>query len=506
MARDPVLETLRDAIGDTRVLTDPAIVAGYVGDWTGRFVGRTAAVVRPVSTAGVAAVVEICARYGTPLVPQGGNTGLVGGGVPTRGEIVLSLRGFSDTLSVDAAAAQATVGAGVLVSSLHRAASAAGLAYGVDLASRDSATVGGTVATNAGGLRVLRHGDTRTQLLGVEAVLGDGSVVSHLAGLPRDNTGYHLPSLLAGSEGTLGVVTAVRVRLVPATRARAVGLLGFASVERAVTAASQLRNGLPALAAAELMLSPGLELVIHACHLSRPLRGRHPAYLLVEIADETGVYAGGGVTAGGIPGSTVGDAGVGGAGIGGGSLVGRATVLETLADAVASLPGVQDASLAGDARGCRALWAYRERHTESINTFGTPVKMDVTLPLGVLPSFVETVPASVAGIAPEARTWLFGHVAEGNVHVNVTGTGSGGRSRGRSTGGDAEDRRIEDAVFGLVADNGGSISTEHGIGTAKRRWLPLNRSPSEIAAFRRLKQALDPAGILNPNVLLPAAP
>ncbi|WP_131767803.1 FAD-binding oxidoreductase [Candidatus Protofrankia californiensis] len=496
MARDHVLETLRDAIGDTPVLTDPDIMAGYVGDWTGRFVGRTAAVVRPANTAGVAAVVEICARHETPLVPQGGNTGLVGGGVPTRGEIVLSLRGLTDTLSVDAAAAQATVGAGVLVSALHAAASAAGLAYGVDLASRDSATVGGTVATNAGGLRVLQHGDTRAQLLGVEAVVGDGSIISHLAGLPRDNTGYHLPSLLAGSEGTLGVVTAVRVRLVPATRARAVGLLGFASVEQAVTAASLLRNGLPALAAAEFMLSPGLDLVIRACHLSRPLRGRHAAYLLIEIADKTGAYAvGSGTAVGGIPGSGTASRNIAGRGITGTGSAGRATVLETLADAVAGLPGVQDASLAGDARGCRALWAYRERHTESISTFGTPVKMDVTLPLAVLPSFVETVPATVTGIAPEARTWLFGHVAEGNVHVNVTGTG-----------GEAEDRRIEDAVFGLVADNGGSISTEHGIGTAKRRWLPLNRSPSEIAAFRRIKQALDPAGILNPNVLLPDAP
>ncbi len=496
MARDHVLETLRDAIGDTRVLTDPDIMAGYVRDWTGRFLGRTAAVVRPTNTAEVAAVVEICAGHETPLVPQGGNTGLVGGGIPARGEIVLSLRGLTETLSVDAAAAQATVGAGIRVSALHSAASAASLAYGVDLASRDSATVGGTVATNAGGLRVLQHGDTRAQLLGVEAVVGDGSIVSHLAGLPRDNTGYHLPSLLAGSEGTLGVVTAVRVRLVPATRARAVGLLGFASVEQAVAAASMLRNGLPALAAAEFMLSPGLDLVIRACHLSRPLREKHAAYLLVEIADETGAYvAGSGAAAGGIPGSGTAGRSIAGRGIAGTDSAGRATVLETLADAVAGLPGVQDASLAGDKRGCRALWAYRERHTESISTFGTPVKMDVTLPLAVLPSFVETVPATVAGIAPEARTWLFGHVAEGNVHVNVTGTD-----------GDAEGRRIEDAVFGLVADNGGSISTEHGIGTAKRRWLPLNRSPSEIAAFRRIKQALDPAGILNPNVLLPDAP
>ncbi|WP_131747425.1 FAD-binding oxidoreductase [Frankia sp. Cppng1_Ct_nod] len=458
-----VLTILRDAVDATCVLTDPDVMTGYVRDWTGRFVGRTAAVVRPANTAQVAAVVQACAQHEVALVPQGGNTGLAGGGVPTRGEILLSLRGLSDILQVDVAAGQATVGAGVPVGVLREAASAAGLGYGVDLASRDSATVGGTVATNAGGLRVLRYGDTRAQLLGVEAVLGDGSVVSHLAGLARDNTGYHLPSLLAGSEGTLGVVTAVRVRLTPATRARAVGLIGLASVPDAVAAASLLRNGLPGLAAAELMLPPGIDLVMRACRLSPPLRGTHAAYLLVEVT-----------------GDAPGEDGAGGNG-----------PLDILADAVAGLPGVADASLADDRPGREALWAYRERHTESINTCGTPVKMDVTVTPDALPSFVEAVPAAVRAVAPEASTWLFGHVAEGNVHVNVTGAAGVGE-------------RVEDTVFRLVAERGGSISTEHGIGTAKRRWLPLNRSPAEIAAFRRIKQALDPAGILNPNVLLPA--
>ncbi|WP_322780170.1 FAD-binding oxidoreductase [Frankia sp. Cas4] len=457
MSRNQVVQTLQDAVGDARVLTDPEVMAGYVRDWTGRFVGRTCAVVRPVDTAQVAAIVEACAHLEVALVPQGGNTGLVGGGVPTRGEVVLSLRGLGEPLWIDAAAGQATVGAGVPVGVLRAAASAAGLAYGVDLASRDSATIGGTVATNAGGLRVLQYGDTRAQLLGVEAVLGDGSVVSHLTGLSRDNTGYHLPSLLAGSEGTLGVVTAVRVRLVPATRARAVGLLGLASVPDAVTVASLLRNSLPGLAAAELMLTAGLDLVAETCALPRPLRGTHPAYLLVEV---------GGDTADGE------------------------TPLNTLAEAVAGLAGVRDASLAGDQRGCQALWSYRERHPESINTLGTPVKMDVTLPLAGLPTFIDAVPATVTAIAPQARTWLFGHVAEGNVHVNVTGAETAGE-------------RVEDGVFRLVAASGGSISTEHGIGTAKRRWLPLNRSPVEIAMFRRIKQALDPVGILNPNVLIP---
>ncbi|WP_239311152.1 MULTISPECIES: FAD-binding oxidoreductase [unclassified Frankia] len=457
MSRNQLVQTLRNTVGDARVLTDPEIMAGYVRDWTGRFVGRTVAVLRPVDTAQVAAIVQVCAEHEIPLVPQGGNTGLVGGGVPTRGEIVLSLRGLADPPLIDTAAGQATVGAGVPISVLRAAASAAGLAYGVDLASRDTATIGGTVATNAGGLRVLRYGDTRAQLLGVEAVLGDGSVVSHLAGLARDNTGYHLPSLLAGSEGTLGVITAARVRLVPAARARAVGLLGLASVPDAVAAASLLRNSLPGLAAAELMLAAGLDLVTEACGLSRPLRGTHAAYLLVEVS---------------------GDAADG------------ETPLNTLAEAVAGLAGVTDASLAGDQRGCEALWAYRERHTESISTHGTPVKMDVTLPLAGLPAFVEAVPDTVRSIAPRARAWLFGHVAEGSVHVNVTGAGTAGEW-------------VEDSVFRLVAANGGSISTEHGIGTAKHRWLPLNRSPVEIAVFRRIKKAFDPAGILNPNVLVP---
>jgi FAD/FMN-containing dehydrogenase len=447
-----VLARLRGIVGPGHVMVDPAVTAGYARDWTGRFVGTTPAVVRPADTAEVAAVIRVCAESGIPVVPQGGNTGLVGGGVPTRGEIVLSLRRLAGEVGVDAVAATATAGAGVPVGVLRAAAGAAGLAYGVDLASRDSATVGGTVATNAGGMRVLRHGDTRAQLRGVEAVLGDGSVVSHLGGLARDNTGYHLPSLLAGSEGTLGIVTRVCVRLVAASPDRAVGLLGMASVPAAVAAAARLRDELTGVEAVELMLAAGLELVLQVSGSRPPLRDSHAAYLLVEVggSDATGA----------------------------------------LADAVAGLAGVEDAALATDRSGRAALWAYRERHTESINTLGPPVKMDVTLPLAGLEAFIQAVPGVVEAAVPGTRTWLFGHIAEGSVHVNVTGAGAAGE-------------RVEDAVFRLVASSGGSISTEHGIGTAKRRWLPLTRSATELATFRRLKQALDPAGILNPNALIP---
>ena len=442
-------------VGRDHVLTDPDVVAGYCVDWTGRFRGFTPAAVRPASTAEVAAVVDACRRAGAAVVPQGGNTGLVGGGVPLAGEVVLSLRRLAAIEPVDEGAGQVTAGAGAALGDVQRAALAAGWAYGVDLGSRDSATVGGSIATNAGGSRVLRHGDTRAQVVGVEAVLADGSVVSHLAGLVKDNTGYHLPSLLCGSEGTLGIVTAARLRLVPRTDERVVALLAFEDVGAAVDAAGALRRALPALEAAELVLQGGVALVCATLGLAPPFPAPHSAYVLVEAA-------------------------------------GRSSPLDQLAESVVALAGVADAAVADDPRRRAELWRYREGHTEAINTLGAPHKLDVTLPFDALAAFVADVPAAVAAVAPAARTWLFGHVADGNVHVNVTGVAP-------------DDMAADDAVLGMVVDRGGSISSEHGIGTAKKAWLARTRSPAELAAFRALKTALDPAGILNPNVLLPPA-
>jgi FAD/FMN-containing dehydrogenase len=447
-----VIERLREIAGP-ELIVDPDVIASYTTDWTRRFVGQTSAVVRPVSTEAVAAVITTCRELGVAVVPQGGNTGLVGGGVPLRGEVVLSLANLAALEPVDAMAGQVTAGGGVTLSAVHRAARDAGWAYGVDLASRDSATVGGTVATNAGGVHVLRYGGTRSQVLGVEAVLGTGSVVSHLGGLVKDNTGYDLPGLLCGSEGTLAVVTAARLRLVPAMDQRTVAVLAFATVAHALGASVVLRQALSTLEACELFLSAGLDLVCSVTGLGPPFATPHPVYLLVELAD-------------------------------------RVDPTDALAAAVDSVPGVQDVVVATDPSRRAGLWRYREAHTEAINTLGPPHKLDVTLPIRALAEFVGAVPGAVRAVAPAAETWLFGHVGDGNIHVNVSGLAP-------------DDDRVDDAVVGMVADAGGSISAEHGIGTAKKRWLHLSRSVAEIKAFRSIKRALDPDGILNPNVLLP---
>jgi FAD/FMN-containing dehydrogenase len=436
------------------VLADPDMVVGFVNDWTGRFRGHTPAVVRPGSVAEVAAVVTICRELGLALVPQGGNTGLVGGGVPLAGEIVLSLRRLDAITEVDADGGQITAGAGVTVATLHDAAGRAGWGYGVDLASRDSATVGGTIATNAGGLRVIRYGDTRRQLVGIEAVLGTGDTVSHLAGLRKDNTGYHLPSLLCGSEGTLGIVTAARLDLVPRADHRVVALLGFDGVQPAVSALGPLRRSLPALAAAELFFDDGLALVCESTGVPAPFEARHQAYLLVEVADQR-------------------------------------DPMDGLTAALGSIGEVADVAIAADPAPMQRLWHYREAHTEAINRLGAPHKLDVTLPTGALAEFVPEVRSIIARVDPGARAWLFGHAGDGNIHVNVTGVAP-------------DDERVDEAVLRLVSGMGGSISAEHGIGTAKRAWLHLNRSDTEMRAFRSLKRALDPDSVLNPGVLLPA--
>jgi FAD/FMN-containing dehydrogenase len=460
---------LIDVVGRHHVLTDPELCASYETDWTGRFAGRAAAVVRPGSTDEVAAVLALLDGAGRPVVPQGGNTGLVGGGVPLHGEVVLSLRRLSDIGPVDAAAGQITAGAGATAAAVDVAAAGAGLAFGVDLAARDSATVGGMAATNAGGLRMLRYGGMRAQTAGVEAVLADGRVVSHLGGLSKDNTGYDLAGLLAGSEGTLAVITRLRLRLVPRLEHRTTGLLAFADADTALAALVALRRRLPeTLEAVELFLAGGVALVCGHLGIGPPFGRLDPVYLLVEVAaahDPTDELA------------------------------------EAVVDAVGerALDGAVEAEPAGRAR----LWRYREAHTEAINAAGVPLKLDVTLPAGELGRFLADVPAAVEGVAAGARCVLFGHAADGNVHVNVLGVDVLGAGAGAGEGGPAA--AVEDAVLRLVARLGGSISSEHGIGAAKRRWLHLNRSPAEIDTFRAIKRALDPAGILNPHVLLPEA-
>lgn len=454
MALDPAVEReLVEVVGRPHVVTDPEATASATTDWTGRFVGATPAVVRPGSADESAAVLGICRRHQVALVPQGGNTGLVGGGVPLAGEVVVSLVRLANVDPVDSLSRQLTAGAGATLARVQDAARRAGFRYAVDLAARDSATIGGTVATNAGGLHLVRFGGTRQQVIGVQAVLGTGDRVDWMAGLVKDNTGYHLPSLLCGSEGTLGLVTAVRLRLIERRDAQVAAMLAFSSVDDAVAASSDLLLRAPSVEAAELVLDDGLRLVCDSFALPPPFDRPWPAYVLVDAA---------GVT----------------------------DPTDELAAAIDSLSGVADVAVATDSVRRAALWRYREEHTTAINAVGPPHKLDVTVPHAALAAFVTDIPGRVAAVAPEARTWLFGHVGDGNIHVNITGLAP-------------DDERVDEVVLGAVADLRGSISAEHGIGTAKRRWLHLTRSPGEIAAMRAIKAALDPAGICNPDALLP---
>ena len=445
-------QVLAEAVGTDHVLADPSLRASYETDWTRRFHGAARCVVRPGATAEVAAVVGACAAENVAVCVQGGNTGLVGGSVPVDGAVLLSTSRLRDLGDVDPLAAQVTVGAGVPLAVLQKHVRAAGFDVGVDFAARESCSVGGMVATNAGGERVLRYGTMRAQLLGVEAVLADGSVVSRLGGLPKDNTGYDVVSLLAGSEGTLGVVTRMRLRLVPLLAGRAVALVAVDDTAAAVDVVRRLRDRLPSLEAAELFFADGLALVREKAALAAPFATEHPAYLLVECAQHD-------------------------------------DPTDELLTALDDCDGVIDATVASDPRGRHALWAYRESHTEAINAAGVPVKLDVAVPLPSLAAAVAELPSTVAAVVPDARTILFGHVNEGNLHVNVLGAVDEGEA-------------VSEAVLKLVASYGGSISAEHGVGRAKREWLSLSRSTEEIAMMRSIKNALDPRGLLNPGVLL----
>ncbi len=451
---------LQSAVGPEHVLLDPDLRASYETDWTGRFSGESRAIVRPATTTEVARVLEACGGARVPVVVQGGNTGLVGGSVPPPGQtdnppVVLVTTRLTELGDVSVAARQVTAGAGVTLSAVTAHARAGGLDFGVDLAARDSATVGGMVATNAGGIRVLRHGSMREQVAGSEAVLADGRIVSRLDGLAKDSTGYDIGHLLAGSEGTLAVLTRLRLRLVPAERQRAVAFVAVAGTAGAVELLAALRAQLPGLCAAELCFPAGLALVARHLGIRRPLEGAGEAYVLVEAA-------------------------------------GQADPLDALLAALQTCPEVLDATVAASASDRAQLWALREGHTEAISALGVPVKLDVSVPMDRLAELAGRLPEAVAAADPAAHLVVFGHLAEANLHVNVLRAG------------DAE--KVTAAVLSLVASLGGSISSEHGVGRVKARWLGLSRSQTEIDVMRSIKAAFDPLGLLNPGVLWPAEP
>jgi FAD/FMN-containing dehydrogenase len=460
---ETLMDMLARIVGSAHVLSDPSLRAGYERDWTGRWRGDALAVVRPADAAEVAAVVRACARERTAIVTQGGNTGLVGGGVPRPArdghgveQVVLSTARLNAIAGVDTGTAQLTAGAGVTLADARRAAREAGLDLALDLAARDSATLGGLLACDAGGLRALRHGTARRQLAGLEAVLADGTIVqSRMAGLVKDTAGYDLAALLVGSEGTLGVITAVRWSLAHRRDARAVALVGLDRVEQAVALVRALRPALPALEVCELMERAGIELT--CAHLGiDPGFAPQPVSVLLECAAPSG------------------------------------DPLEELAEAL-DRAGVADRTVtAADAAGRERLLAIRESHGEALGAQGVPLKFDVGVPLDALGRLSDRVGDVVRTHSPQARTVIFGHLGDGNLHINVIGVE------------ESQVEALEDGVLGLVAACGGTVSAEHGIGVHKVRYLALTRSSGEIAAMWAIKRALDPAGILNPGVALPA--
>lgn len=450
------LTELAGCLGGDLAITDQSAMTGFTHDWTGRFSGPALAVVRPTTTTQVSAVLRLCDQLGVAVLPQGGNTGLVGGSVPGpqdqqagRPTVILSTTRLVAEQPVDLAAGTLEVGAGVTVARVQQLATAVGHLYGVDLASRDSATIGGTVATNAGGIRVCAFGMTRSQIVGLEAVLATGEIVSSLRGLAKDNTGYDLPNLLVGAEGTLGVVTRVLLQLQRPPGKTAVALIAMPDLAAALKLYSDAHQSARILAA-EVMDRSGTEAVCALADLPWPLPATQAPYLLLlewelgTAPDQTPEW---------IP-----------------------------PDAVAVL----GLNLADATR----LWAYRERQSEAAQSLPDReqdevlIKLDISLPLAGLADF----DTALRGMIDPAKLIIFGHLGDGNLHLEIAAA---------STESDA----ITLMVLEEVGIRGGSISAEHGVGRAKAKYLHLSRSPAEIEAMRAIKQALDPRGTLAPGVI-----
>lgn len=458
-AQDAVLlDRLRVIVGDTHVITDPPTLQGYTTDWTGRWRGEAVAVVRPATTDEVSAVVAACYERRTPITAQGGNTGLVGGAIPSAGSVVLSTRRLNSIDTIDPVGRIIAAGAGTTVAEADEAASKHGLRFGIDLASRDSATLGGIVATNAGGVRMVRHGNTRAQLLGVEAVLSEGLVLSRWIPLVKDNVGYDLPGLLAGSEGTLAIVTKVLMKLITPAPETQVVFAGVDNIDAALDICDRFRRHGLTIEAAEIMTAEGVAMVCHHSDARHPFDQPSPLYTLLEISS---------------PADT------------------EAAVLEVLSELEDTL---DDAIV--EPGPARKLWQIRESHTECISrASSTPVvKLDVAVPLPAMSKFITALESALTAEFNEVTPILFGHFADGNIHVNIIDVPPG------------ISNLVTGRVFEIVAAHHGSISAEHGIGRAKRPWIALGRSPVDVSLMKQIKSALDPRGILNPDVLLPAEP
>jgi len=439
-----------ELVGEKHVLTEPRDTVAYTTDWRKQYNAPAECVVRPASTAEVAAVVALCARESLAIVPQGGNTGLCGGSVPsgTRREVVLSLSRLNRIRSIDALNDTLTAEAGCVLAEVQRAADAAGRLFALSLAAEGSCQIGGNLSTNAGGVNVLRYGNAREQVLGLEVVLPDGRVWNGMRALRKDNTGYDLKQLFLGAEGTLGVITAAVLKLHPKPAAQATAWIGLASPAHAVALLAHLRAQIgERISAFELVSRRCLEAVLAYDRAARdPLPRSHAWYVLAQFD--------------------------------------RALEPEMLAGA----PQVEDAALASSTAQVQALWRIREFLPEA--QFAN-VKHDVSVPVSRVPDLIERADAALQAAFPGAPIYAFGHIGDGNIHYNV---------------GDeallARREEVNRLVYGVVAALEGSISAEHGLGQLKRESIRRHKDALELELMRAVKRALDPQDLMNPGKVL----
>ncbi len=458
-----------EALGPAHVMTGPDDMTPYLTEWRDRWEGRAAAVLRPADTAETAQAVKLAARHGLALVPQGGNTGLVGGQIPdmSGGQIVLSLGRLNRIRRVDAAGFAMIAEAGVTLKAVQDAAAEAGLLFPLSLGAEGTATIGGNLSTNAGGVAVLAYGAARDLALGLEVVLPDGRVWNGLRTLRKDNTGYDLKNLFIGAEGTLGVITAASLKLFARPRGRATIFAATPSPAAALEALRLVREAAPGVVTSfELMPRIGLEFVLrHTPGARDPLADESPWYALIEISSQN---------------------------------AGDLTEASEAALAEALERGaLADAAIARSEAQAAAFWRLRESMSAAQKPEGGSIKHDVSVPVAAAPAFIEEATRAALAFAPGCRPVPFGHLGDGNIHFNVSQPP--GADREAYLAGWAG---MNDAIHAVVARFGGSISAEHGIGVAKRDLLPGVKSDIEMELMRTLKRALDPQGIMNPGKVL----
>lgn len=475
----PGAEFLADAqalLGPRGLTTDPDRMDAWLTDWRGRYTGRALALASPASTAELAALVRLCAAHAIPIVPQGGNSGMAGGATPDDSgtAIIVSLRRMDRIRNLDPGAGQAVCEAGVILQTLHDAAESAQMRFPLTLGGKGSATIGGLIATNAGGTQVLRHGTMRAQVLGLEAVLADGSVLDLMTPLKKDNRGFDLKQLLIGSEGTLGIVTAATLRLLPAAVGRATAWVGLAGIIEARTLLRQLERALgDALEGFEVVPAHCLDSVLaHQPTARAPLGERHAWNALIECASPT---------------------------------ADSAALSEMVAAGLAAALDdglIADAVIAANDTQADAFWALRDGISAAERALGPAVQHDISVPVERMPEFILAAVPELEASFPGTCAVAFGHLGDGNVHFHVLAPA--GAVRGEWE--DSEGKIVSARVYDLVTQWGGSISAEHGIGQMKVDELARLHDPVALDVMARVKQALDPQGLLNPGKLLPALP